>query len=233
MNNFKEDKFLPNSLLSRDELITNNLGLVHACANKFRGRGVEYDDLYQAGCVGLIKAADNFDLTRGFAFSTYAVPVILGEIRRIFRDGGSVKIGRALKEKARKAIKEKEKLSIKLGREPTISEFALHIGVDIHEACELITVSMPTVSLTADSEDGNSQIDIPTPPPEDALSDRIALSQVLSTLDGNERKLIELRYFKGLTQMKTAEELNMSQVQVSRKEKALLLKMRKNLTADK
>lgn len=218
---------MPQTLLRREELITENFGLVHSCANKFRGRGVEYDDLYQAGCVGLIKAADNFDPERGFAFSTYAVPVILGEIRRIFRDGGSVKVGRALKEKARKAIREREKLSVALGREPTISEFANHIGVDIAEAAELITVSMPTVSLTADDDNGNGQIDVPTPPPEETLSDKIALSQVLQSLGEEDRRLIELRYFKGMTQVKTAEEMNMSQVQVSRKEKALLLKLRK------
>lgn len=218
---------MPQVLLKREELITENFGLVHSCANKFRGRGVEYDDLFQAGCVGLIKAADNFDPKRGFAFSTYAVPVILGEIRRIFRDGGSVKVGRALKEKSRKAIKEREKLSITLGREPTISEFAKHIGVDIAEAAELITVSMPTVSLTADEDNGNGQIDVPTPPPEETLSDKIALSQVLQSLEDEDRQLIELRYFKGLTQVKTAEKMNMSQVQVSRKEKALLLKLRK------
>lgn len=213
--------------MKRDELITENFGLVHSCANKFRGRGVEYDDLYQAGCVGLIKAADNFDPERGFAFSTYAVPVILGEIRRIFRDGGSVKVGRSLKEKARKALIEREKLSVKLGREPTITEFAACIGVEVAEAAQLITVSMPTVSLTADDDSGNGQIDVPTPPPEESLSDKIALSQVLHSLGDEERQLIDLRYFKGLTQVKTAVQMNMSQVQVSRKEKALLMKLRK------
>lgn len=218
---------MPQVLIRREELITKNMGLVHACANKFRGRGVEYDDLYQAGCVGLIKAADNFEPERGFAFSTYAVPVILGEIRRIFRDGGSVKIGRALKEKSRKAIKEKEKLTLRLGREPTISEFAQFIGVDISEASELITVSMPTVSLTCDEENGNGQIDIPVEPPEELLSDKIALSQILAMLENEERQLIELRYYKGMTQVNVAKEMNMSQVQVSRKEKNLLLKMRK------
>ena len=95
----------------RNELVEKNIGLVHACANKFRGKGAEYDDLFQAGCVGLIKAAENFDPERGFSFSTYAVPVILGEIKRIFRDGGSVKVGRALKEKARKAHKTKARES--------------------------------------------------------------------------------------------------------------------------
>ena len=213
----------------RENRITNNLGLVHACANKFRGRGVEYDDLYQAGCVGLIKAADNFDESRGFAFSTYAVPVILGEIKRIFRDGGSIKVGRALKERSRKAMREKEALALKMGREPTITEFAEHLGIDTAQASELITVSMPTVSLTQDDESGNAQIDIPVDPPEDEISDRLALKDILGGLDEKDRLLIELRYFKGLTQVNTAKELNMSQVQVSRKEKALLLKMRKEM----
>ena len=101
---------------SRESLISDNLGLVHSCANRFRGRGVEYDDLFQAGCVGLIKAADGFDPSRGFAFSTYAVPVILGEIRRIFRDGGTVKVGRAMKEKARNACGKRSGLPPSAGR---------------------------------------------------------------------------------------------------------------------
>lgn len=115
----------------RSELINGNYGLVHSCANRFRGRGVEYDDLFQAGCIGLIKAADNFDKERGFAFSTYAVPVILGEIKRIFRDGGLIKVGRSLKEKSRNALKVSEELTKQLGREPTVSEIAEKMGVSI------------------------------------------------------------------------------------------------------
>lgn len=217
------------NLLDREELIKANLGLVHACANKFRGKGAEYDDLYQAGCVGLIKATDNFDETRGFAFSTYAVPVILGEIKRVFRDGGSVKIGRSLKEKSRKAMRERETLSAKLGREPTITEFAQYLGIDVQEASELITVSMPTVSLTGDDDNKSSQIDIPTEAPEEEITDKLALKSVLDSLEEKDRRLIELRFFKNMTQVKTAEILSMSQVQVSRREKALLLKMRKNI----
>ena len=110
---------------AREELIAGNLRLVLSVIQRFSSRGENIDDLFQVGCIGLIKAADNFDENRGFAFSTYAVPVILGEIKRIFRDGGSVKIGRALKEKSRKAMKERETLSLRLGREPTISEFAI------------------------------------------------------------------------------------------------------------
>lgn len=215
---------------SREKLINENYGLVHACANKFRGRGVEYDDLFQAGCVGLIKAADNFDPGRGFAFSTYAVPVILGEIRRIFRDGGSVKIGRTLKEKSRNAMKIREQMATELGREPTVSELAEKLGTDVSTAAELITVSMPTISLTAtDDEKGSGQLDIPTPAPEGEITEKMALRSVVASLEERDRRLIELRYYKGLTQVKTASELGMSQVQVSRREKAILLQMRKSM----
>ncbi len=214
---------------NREQLIDNNYGLVHACANKFRGRGVDYDDLFQAGCVGLIKAADNFDSERGFAFSTYAVPVILGEIKRIFRDGGAIKIGRTLKEKSRNAIKVKEQMATELGRDPTISELAQKLGLDIAQTAELITVSMPTVSLTMDEEKGQVQLDIPIPAPDEEISERLALKSVVLSLDEKDRKLIELRYYKGLTQVKTAEQLGMSQVQVSRREKAILTYMRKSM----
>ncbi len=209
-----------------DALVNNNYGLVHSCANKFRKRGVEYDDLFQAGCIGLIKASRNFDESRGFAFSTYAVPVILGEIRRIFRDGGSVKIGRTLKEKSRNAMKIKEQLATELGREPSISELAQKLDLDIYHTCELITISMPTISLTSTNENSDCQIDIPVDPPEEQLADKMALRTVMDTLEEKERRLIELRYFDGLTQVKTAQQLGMSQVQVSRKEKAILLKLR-------
>ena len=198
---------------NRSELINSNFGLVHSCANKFRGRGVEYDDLFQAGCVGLVKAADNFDSSRGFAFSTYAVPVILGEIRRIFRDGGTVKIGRALKEKSRNAVRIREQMALESGRDVTITELAEKLQVSVSEAAELITVSMPAISLTVDDENGRAELDIPTDSPEEEISEKLTLEAVISSLEEKERRLIELRYFKGLTQVKTANELGMSQVQ--------------------
>lgn len=216
--------------ISRNEMIEKNLGLVHSCANKFRGRGAEYDDLFQAGCVGLIKAADNFDESRGFSFSTYAVPVILGEIKRIFRDGGSVKVGRALKEKSRNAMKTKEEISLKLGREPTVSELAEKLGLEAAEAAMLLNASVPALSLTS-GEEGENQIEIPVDSPENEISDLIALRQVIETLDERDRKMIELRYYGGLTQSKTAQKLGMTQVQVSRREKAVLEMIRKKLTA--
>ena len=209
--------------------MTENLALVHACANRFRGRGAEYEELYSAGCVGLVKAAKGFDSGRGFAFSTYAVPVILGEIRRVFRDGGALKVGRTLKEKARRAMQEKTALEAELQREPTVGELAARLGTSPEEAAQLITVSMPVLSLTADNEHAQRQLDVPVPPPDSALCDLLSLRMVLDTLNERDSALIRLRYFDGLTQSKTAARLGMSQVQVSRREKAILLTLRQKM----
>lgn len=215
--------------LFRQELIENNLGLVHACANRFRNRGVEYDDLYQAGCVGLIKAADGFDESMGYSFSTYAFPVIMGEIKRIFRDGGAVKIGRAMKEKMRQAKKVRDDFVSKHSFEPTVSQVAEIMKIDVASAAEILTASMPIMSLTTDDESETRQLDIPVSPPDDEVSDHLALEQTMKLLSEDEKKLIEFRYFQGLTQTKTAEAMGISQVQVSRKEKKILLQMRKML----
>ena len=206
------------------------MGLVHSCAAKFKGKGIEYDDLFQAGCVGLIKAADGFDPDRGFAFSTYAVPVILGEIRRIFRDTGSVKVGRMLKEKSRAALLERERLTLLNDREPTLSELAAALNTDVQEAAMILNAAMPTISLTVYEESGSAQLDIPVESHDSKIVDSLALQQVMSTLNERDRRIIELRYFKGLTQSKTAAQLGMSQVQVSRREKAILLDLRQKLT---
>lgn len=210
-----------------NSLITENMGLVHSCANRFKGRGVEYEDLFQAGCVGLIKAAAGFDPDKGFRFSTYAVPAILGEIRRIFRDGGTVKIGRAAKEKARQLLNIKEELALVTGKEPTITEIAEKADIDITEAAALICACLPVISLT--QEEDESQTDIPVESPDERLSEKLDLRKALLSLEEKEQKIIDLRYFKGLTQSVTAERLGLSQVQVSRKEKAILTKLRKML----
>lgn len=211
------------------QFIEENIGLVHLCANRFRGRGVEYEDLFQAGCVGLVKAANGFDAERGFAFSTYAVPAILGEIKRIFRDGGAVKIGRAAKEKARQLMKIRETLAAELDREPTIDEIAKVAKMDTAETSLLICASMPLQSLTAGDHDDDRQ-EIPIAAPQEDITERIALKESIQRLDDWERELIMRRYFSGQTQSETAQALGMSQVQVSRKEKAILLKLRGLLT---
>lgn len=218
------------NLVNRDTLISDNLGLVHACANRFRGKGIDYDDLFSAGCLGLVKAADGFRPELGFAFSTYAVPAVLGEIKRLFRDGGAVKISRSLKERARTAARLREDMTNTLNREPTLRELAEKMGVSEFEMAELMNLSQPVISLTELDEAGGGQTDIPVESGEDEIQNSLALGEVLNRLPENDRKLIELRYYKGLTQVKTAEILGLSQVQVSRRERSILSEMRKRLT---
>ena len=207
----------------RRALAEENLGLVHACANRFRGRGIEYEDLFQAGCVGLLKAAGGFDERLGYQFSTYAVPAILGEIRRLFRDGGSVKIGRTAKEKAIRLLKLQQELCDALGREPSLSEVARAAQMELGDAALLLSACLPALSFT---QEDDTNIDVPVPSPEEGVTRRMDLQRALSALDRDDRALISLRYEKGLTQAKTAAVLGMTQVQVSRREKRILGKMR-------
>lgn len=214
--------------MTRDELILNNLGLVGSCASRFLGKGVDYEDLYSSGCIGLIKAADRYDESLGFAFSTYAVPSILGEIRRIFRDGGTVKVSRSLKEKARLLLLAKENFQKENGIEPTITELAEKMNIDIHEAAQLYCISQPVISLTAE-DDSEKQIDIPSEDEYSPIDNRIAINKIIDELPENDRDLIRLRFYDELTQSKTAEILGISQVQVSRREKIILSQMRAKL----
>ncbi len=218
-------------MITRDEKICNNLGLVHTCARRFAGRGLEYDDLYQAGCMGLVKAVDGFDETRGLKFSTYAVPVILGEIRRLFRDGGTVKVSRSLKELSLRATRERENYFLQHGREMSIAELAECLGVEREQAVEAIGAAQPTVSLTrTGDEDESSETDIPVPAPEEEITNRLALRQVLGELSEHDRSLIVWRYVKRQTQQATANHLGMTQVQVSRRERVILQELRRRLT---
>ena len=215
---------------SRERKISENIGLVHACAKRFKTRGVEYDDLFQAGCLGLVKAVDHFDETRGLRFSTYAVPVILGEMRRLFRDGGSIKVGRSLKElslRAGRAAAEYTKLH---GRSPTINELAALLGVEITEAAQAVGAGQQPVSLTAGEEEGGGQIDVPVEGPDEKISELLSLKQVIGELEPRDRSIIIFRYFQSRTQTQTAEVLGMTQVQVSRREKAILKGLRDKLS---
>lgn len=217
------------SVKEREDFVLSNLGLVHSLAHRLKGRGIEYEELYSAGCVGLIKAMEGFDETRGFKFSTYAVPVILGEMKRLFRDGGSVKVSRSLKELSLKVTRERESFIVASGREPTVSELSEKLGVDPMLIAEAINVSLPTVSLTEPDDEGGGQTDIKVESPEELLSDKLALREVLKELEEKDRALLVLRYYQNKTQTKTAEILNMTQVQVSRREKKLLLQLRGKL----
>ena len=145
----------------KEKLITENFGLVRACAGKFVGRGIEYDDLFQIGCIGLIKAADGFDESRGLMFSTYAVPTIIGEIKRVFRDTGAIKVSRSLKELSFKVAKAREQLEKQMCREPSISEVAESLGADEEDVKDALCILQPISSLTYTDDDGNKQIERP------------------------------------------------------------------------
>ncbi len=213
----------------REKMIESNLPLVHACAKRFKNRGVDYDDLYQAGCVGLLKAVNGFDESLGFVFSTYAVPAILGEIKRIFRDGGAVKVSRSIKEKARFVWGQKEQLSNILSREPTVSELAKHMEMDVCEVSELLLAFEPVLSLTPTDTQTDKELDIPVEN-QDKIDEIICLEDCLNDLSFSDRKIIDLRYYKAKTQSVVAKEMGMSQVQISRREKRILSEIRKKMS---
>lgn len=217
--------------IKTDRFIEENMGLVHLCANRFRNKGIEYDDLCSAGSIGLIKAADGFDEQRGVKFSTYAVPVILGEIKRLFRDGGSVKVSRSVRELSLRLSRIKDDFRLRQGREPTVSELCALSGEDEEHVTEAVAVGMPPLSLTVCGSDGDDeQLDIAVESPDNDMNDLLSLRQALSILDEKDRRLLYLRYFSELTQTETARRLDMTQVQVSRREKKLLMKLRGFLT---
>lgn len=179
--------------------------------------------------MGLIKAADGFDATKGVQFSTYAVPVILGEIKRLFRDGGSIKVSRTLKELSLKSSRVKDELENKLNREPTIGEIAEKLSVTKEELTQALCSTRPTLSLSTENDGKSMQIDLPVESHEESVSARVALQDIISKLPDRDKKLINLRYYKEYTQQKTAAALGMSQVQVSRREKSILCDLRKKL----
>lgn len=210
----------------REAFITQNLGLVHACAGRFRGRGMEYDDLYSAGCVGLIKAYDNFDESRGVCFSTYAVPVILGEIKKLFRDGGTVKVSRSLKELGMRVQAAREHTMKLCGAEPTLQQ----LDEPIENVALAIQAAQPAMSLTPEGgEDGDRQLDIPVESPEEELADRISLAEVIEALPEQDKQLIRLRFYGNRTQSETAKALHTTQVQISRRERKILIRLRARL----
>ena len=215
---------------NRAEFIRNNMGLVHTCAKRFKGKGIDYDDILQAGNLGLIKAVNNFDQTRGIKFSTYAIPCILGEIKQLFRSNGSVKVGRNLKELSQKAKKICCEYFSEYGKNLTVNKLAEILETSPENAALALNAGNIPVSLTVfDSNEEESQKEIPSEIFEDKLSDRIALNQVMNSLKKEDRAIITLRFFKNQTQTKTAEILGMSQVQVSRREKIILNNMKRKL----
>ena len=214
----------------RSAFIEKNLGLVHSCAGRFRGRGIEYDDLYSAGCMGLIKACDGFDEGRGVCFSTYAVPVILGEIKKLFRDGGTVKVSRSIKELGLRINAAREHHMKLFGTEMTVGQLAQELNESPEAVALAIRASMPAMSLTPENDDGEDrQMDIPVDSPEEELADRISLEEVLAALPEEDQQLIRLRFYGGRTQSDTAKLLHTTQVQISRRERKILKLMREKL----
>lgn len=213
----------------RSAFIEQNLGLVHACAGRFRGRGIEYDDLYGAGCMGLVNATDGFDEGRGVCFSTYAVPVILGEIKKLFREGGTVKVSRSLKELGLRVNAAREHHRKLCGTEPTLSQLAEELGESVENITLAIQAAQPALSLTPEGENHDRQIDIPVESPEEELADKIGLAEVLESLPEEDRLLIRLRFYANRTQSETAKVLHTTQVQISRRERKILRKMRERL----
>lgn len=210
--------------MENKDFAERNVGLVRALVPRFLGRGIEYDDLFQAGCEGLIKTAAHFDPDRGYKFSTYAVPVILGEMRRLFREGGTVKVSRGLKELSMKAVHLSEQIETETGKAPSVSVLAEKLGVPEEKCAEALNAAAQPVSLTGDDE--NNETDIPVDAPEEKITDHLALQQILKALPEEDQRLIYYRYFKNQTQTETAKRLGTTQVQISRREKKLLLRLR-------
>ncbi len=212
-----------------NKLVKDNLPLVHACAKRFKNRGVEYEDLYQAGCLGLLKAARGYNADLGFVFSTYAVPAVLGEIKRIFRDGGAIKVSRSLKERSREIWLQKEKLESELSRDVTVNELSTHLNMEPAEVSELLLVFQPVISLTQSDDENEKQVDIPVENQE-RTDNIIVLKDCINDLEEGDRKIISLRYFQARTQSDVAKALGLSQVQVSRREKVILTRIREKMS---
>ena len=214
---------------AKERLVTENSGLIWSVARRYFGRGVDADDLYQLGCVGFLKAIEGFDLGYGTQFSTYAVPKIAGEIRRFLRDDGSVKVSRSVKERAATIKMARQRLTGMLNREPTLSELAEHTGFTSEEIAVAETATASAESIQKETgEDGFSLEDVLSEGHmEEELIERIALKEAVCKLPERERAVIDLRYFRGLTQDKTAGILGVSQVQISRIEKKALTELRK------
>lgn len=216
-------------MTEREALVAENLGLVRASAKKLSGKGVEYEELYSAGCEGLVKAADRFDASLGYRFSTYAMPVILGEMKRIFRDGGTVKVSRSLRELWLKISRASAEFELKNGREPTVSEISQILGVEASLVSEALCASRIPMSLSAKDDEENSEYDIPTDSTEAEVTEKLTLRALIEELPFEDKELIKLRYFKEKTQSQTAKMLGMTQVQVSRREKKILLSLREKM----
>ncbi len=218
---------------AREEFINGNLRLVLSVIQRFNNRGEYVDDLFQVGCIGLIKAIDNFDTSHNVRFSTYAVPMIIGEIRRYLRDNNSIRVSRSLRDIAYKALQAKERLTVKNSREPTISEVAKELNLPKEEVVFALDAIQDPISLFESVyHDGGDAIFVmdlvkDEKSVDDNWLENISLKEAISKLNDREKHILRLRFFQGRTQMEVAEEIGISQAQVSRLEKTALMHMRK------
>lgn len=220
---------------ARDTLFEENIGLVYSTIKRFLGRGVDPEDLFQIGSIGLLKAVDKFDLSFDVKFSTYAVPMIIGEIKRFLRDDGIVKVSRSLKENQYKVFLAREELERSLGREPLLSEISQKVGITMEELVAVMESKVEIESLYKTIYQGEgTEIMLMDKLPEkhncqDGVLDKIFLEEILGTLEFKERQLIYMRFFQDMTQTEIAQKLGVSQVQISRMEKRVLGKLRGNI----
>lgn len=214
-----------------EQLVVENAGLIWSIARRYFGRGTDPDDLYQLGCVGFLKAVAGFDTAYGTQFSTYAVPKIAGEIRRFLRDDGSVKVSRSIKERAAAIKQTRERMTGELGREPSVSELSQALELSPEEIASAETATSAAESIQRESgEEGFSLEDVLcTSGMEERILEHLALRDAMAQLSPRERLVIDLRYFRGLTQEKTARVVGVSQVQISWIEKKALAALRNHL----
>lgn len=230
------DKILEGDEKAREEYIFGNLRLVLSIIQRFNNRGEYIDDIFQVGCIGLIKAIDNFDVTQGVQFSTYAVPMIIGEIRRYLRDSNSIRVSRSLKDTAYKALQAKERLMNKSLKEPTIEEIAKELDVPAEDIIFALEAIQDPVSLFEPIyNDGGDAIFVMDQVKDEKNTDvswleNLSLSEAIKRLNEREKHIINLRFFEGKTQMEVADEIGISQAQVSRLEKSALKNMRKYIS---
>ena len=211
-------------------MMEENSGLIWSIVRRYYGRGVDPEDLYQLGCMGFLKAVRGFDPAFGCQFSTYAVPKIAGEIRRFLRDDGAVKVSRGLKERAGSIRNARDRLQADLGREPTLSELAEETGLEPEEIAAAEEANAPVASLQMETGDGFTlESVLGTEGMEEGIVEREALRSAVSSLPDRERQVIVLRYFRGLTQDRTARIMGVSQVQISRVEKKAMEYLRRRL----
>lgn len=220
-------------LNAREEFIRGNLRLVLSVIQRFSNRGENVDDLFQVGCIGLIKALDNFDVTQNVRFSTYAVPMIIGEIRRYLRDNNAIRVSRSLRDIAYKALSARDRLQTELGREPTVQEIARKLELSEEDVALALEAIQDPVSLCepiggegADALTIGDQVRDDNVNAENWLQN-IAIREAMARLSDREQRILSLRFFQGRTQMEVAGEIGISQAQVSRLEKAALSHMRK------